>query len=183
MLNHLCVKVSGLKLTDADVVAQTASLFFDISVWQFFAALLAGGRVHILSDEVVRDPLRLLEQVSAGRITILEAVPSLLRMMVDEAERHPIDLSALRWLIPTGEELPPELCTRWLNIYPGVPLLNAYGPTECSDDVTHHPIYEAPSAEVRHMPIGRAIENTRLYILGRGLNPVRAESCSGWSGW
>ena len=49
-------------------------------------------------------------------------------------------LPRLRWLIPTGEALAPELCRRWLERFPHIPLVNAYGPTECSDDVTHHPI-------------------------------------------
>ena len=43
----------------------------------------------------------------------------------------------LRWLLVTGETLPPQLCRRWLMRYPSVPMMNAYGPTECSDDVTH----------------------------------------------
>lgn len=63
MLNHLYAKISDLKLTDSDIVAQTASQSFDISVWQFFAALLVGGRVHIFKDEITHDPAQILEQV------------------------------------------------------------------------------------------------------------------------
>src|SRR5205814_4215347 len=39
MLNHIFAKISALNLTEADLVAQTASQCFDISVWQFLAAL------------------------------------------------------------------------------------------------------------------------------------------------
>ncbi|HYO54119.1 non-ribosomal peptide synthetase, partial [Archangium sp.] len=56
MLNHLFAKVEELRLTSADVVAQTASQCFDISVWQFLAALLVGGQVHIVEDEVAHEP-------------------------------------------------------------------------------------------------------------------------------
>jgi len=68
--------------------------------------------------------------------------------------------------------LPPDLCRRWLSVYPHIPLLNAYGPTECSDDVTHFPIHQ-PLAETQvHTPIGRPIENMRLYILDRHVQPL-----------
>ncbi|HEX7240694.1 MAG TPA: condensation domain-containing protein, partial [Longimicrobiaceae bacterium] len=52
--------------------------------------------------------------------------------------------------------------------------LNAYGPTECSDDVTHHPVHEPPAPDVRNMPIGRQIANVRLYLVDAGLDPVPA---------
>ena len=43
--------------------------------------------------------------------------------------------------------------------------MNAYGPTECSDDVTHYPISTPPAAEASSVPIGRAVANIQLYIL------------------
>jgi amino acid adenylation domain-containing protein len=175
MVNHLSAKLRDLDLGAADVVAETASQCFDISVWQFLSALLVGGRVHILGDEDVTDPQRLLDRVDASGITILEVVPSLLQMMLDEMASRgdsPPRLSALRWLILTGEALPPELCRAWRRHYPEVPLLNAYGPTECSDDVTHHRVEAQPGDEAVYTPIGRALLNTRLYVLDRTMQPV-----------
>ena len=175
MLNHLHVKIDALALTAGDRVAQTASQCFDISVWQFLAALLVGGSVQIYPDEVAHDPVQLLTEVERHRVSILETVPSLLRAMLDadeiEAASRP-KLGALRWLVPTGEALAVELCRRWLSTYPHVPLLNAYGPTECSDDVTHYAIYEAPDEMTSSIPIGRAIPNMRLYILDHHREPL-----------
>jgi amino acid adenylation domain-containing protein len=172
MLNHALAKVADLRLSAQDRVAQTASQSFDISVWQFLSALLVGGQVQVVPDAITHDPMQLLTLVEQQTITILEVVPSLLRAMLDElarSDRRHFRLSALRWLLLTGEALPPDVCRTWLAWYPAIPLLNAYGPTECSDDVTHHPILEPPPAEVVHLPIGRPIANTRLYILdGRG---------------
>jgi amino acid adenylation domain-containing protein len=175
MLNHLYAKILDLKLTDADTVAQTARQSFVISVWQFLAALLVGARIHIFNDEAARDPAQLLEQVEHQGISILEIVPSLLRMMLEEiALRSPArpNLSALRWLLLTGEALPPKLCRQWLDYYPTIPMLNAYGSTECSDDVAHYPIYQPPATEVLNMPIGRPVANMRLYVLDSQLQPV-----------
>ncbi|WP_394831236.1 non-ribosomal peptide synthase/polyketide synthase [Pendulispora rubella] len=174
MLNHLDAKVADLRLTPGDVIAQTASQCFDISVWQYLAALVVGGRVHVFSNEIAQDPRRLFEEVAAHGITILEIVPSLLRATLDdmEARGDAPKLRSLRWLLVTGEALSPELCRKWLALYPDIPLMNAYGPTECSDDVTHHPIDEPFGVEVVHTPIGRPIQNTRLYVLDANHQPA-----------
>jgi amino acid adenylation domain-containing protein/non-ribosomal peptide synthase protein (TIGR01720 family) len=175
MLNHIYAKITSLDLTVKDSVAQNASQCFDISVWQFLAVLLVGGRVHIFPDVVAHDPVQLLGQVDQHGITILETVPSLLRTMLDVCEAtlvQRLNLKTLRWFIATGEALPADLCRRWLSLYPHIPLLNAYGPTECSDDVTHHPISVPPAETESYMPIGRALQNTRLYVLDHMLRPV-----------
>ncbi len=175
MVNHIYAKIEALTLKSRDKVAQTASQCFDISVWQFLAALLIGGSVQIYPDEVAHHPVQLLTQVERHQITILETVPSLMRAMLDADEIKAVDrpkLAALRWLIPTGEALPIDLCQYWLGTYPHVPLINAYGPTECSDDVTHYSIYQAPDESRSSIPIGRAIPNMRLYVLDRHLEPL-----------
>ena len=175
MVNHLYAKVRHLKLSSADVLAQTASQCFDISVWQLMAPLLTGGRVSIFDEESILDPAQLVDRVRREAITILEVVPSLLRALLDELQRgesDPQSLVSLRCLLTTGEALPPELAREWLKVYPQIPLLNAYGPTECSDDVTHHFIAKAPSAEVTRMPIGKPIANMRMYVLDHSLQAV-----------
>ncbi|HZN06341.1 MAG TPA: amino acid adenylation domain-containing protein [Pyrinomonadaceae bacterium] len=172
MVNHLFAKISELQLTGADRVAQTASQCFDISIWQFIAPLIAGGCVHIFDDEVTHDAPRLLAETEAHGITILETVPSLLRAALDSAhEPHP-ELSKLRWLVITGEALPPELCREWLSLYAHIPMMNAYGPTECSDDVTHCEINSPPADDLVRMPIGHAVQNMQLYVLDTRLSQV-----------
>jgi amino acid adenylation domain-containing protein len=175
MLNHLYAKIADLGLTGADMVAQTASSCFDVSVWQFLVALLVGGQVQIFDDRIAHDPALLRDMIAQDQITILEMVPSLLRMLLVERGRRAdaaAALPSLRWLIVTGEALPVELSRQWLIAYPHIPLLNAYGPTECADDVTHYPLRQPPGAAVLQVPIGRPVANTRLYLLDRQLQPV-----------
>jgi amino acid adenylation domain-containing protein len=175
MLNHLYAKFRDLHLTNDDVIAQTSSQSFDISIWQLLAASLAGGRVEMFDDEVAQTPSRLVQMTEREGITILETVPALLRGMLGVVELQETlsrQLASLRWLIVTGEALPPELARQWLERYPHIPLMNAYGPTECSDDVTHHVARELPSQSAARMPIGRPVINTRIYILDRRLRPL-----------
>ncbi|HXO22425.1 MAG TPA: amino acid adenylation domain-containing protein [Thermoanaerobaculia bacterium] len=187
LLNHLLAKIPGIG--PADVVAQTASAAFDISVWQLLAAPLAGGRVLILADAVAHDPARLLDEIDRRGVTVLETVPSLLAAMVEEVARRGAarpPLAALRWLISCGETLPPELCRQWQRHYPQVALLNAYGPTECSDRVSHQVLRSALPADAAAVPIGRPVANLRLYVLDGELRPMPAgfpgELCVGGIG-
>jgi amino acid adenylation domain-containing protein len=181
MINHLWAKVKDLGLNSGDVVAQTASQCFDISVWQFLAALLVGGQVRIVSPERGLDPVQMLQLVREDGVTVLETVPSLLRALVDQARQQangdgqPASASwgNVRWMVATGEALLPELCREWfLHGSPSAKLLNAYGPTECSDDVTHYVVESVPPQEQARIPIGRALANTQLYVLDDQMMPL-----------
>ncbi|MFH8568035.1 amino acid adenylation domain-containing protein [Streptomyces sp. NPDC017993] len=173
MNNHLFAKVADLGLTSGDVVVQNAPLTFDVSVWQMICPLVTGGRAVAVGQEEAADAVGLFRLVAADGVTILEVVPSLLRAALDSWDEGATvpELPSLRRLVVTGEELPGELCRRWFARFPAIPLVNAYGPTECSDDVTHAVITEAPDG-VSTSPIGRAIRNTRLYVLSDELQPV-----------
>jgi non-ribosomal peptide synthetase component F len=69
-------------------------------------------------------------------------------------------------MLATGEELPTEVARRWIEEMPHAGLLNAYGPTECSDDVTHHVVTLA-DLELLRLPIGTPVINADLYVLRR----------------
>ncbi|SHI03468.1 non-ribosomal peptide synthase domain TIGR01720/amino acid adenylation domain-containing protein [Chryseolinea serpens] len=165
MMNHLWAKVGDLALTAADVVAQTASVSFDISIWQFLAALLVGGKVVIIDKRIIQLPEQFLATLQARCVTIAQLVPSLLNVFVDTVARQTkTELPCLRWMIPTGEALSVSLARKWYVAYPDIKLLNAYGPTEASDDVTHH-VVPRPVQGQRTISIGRPIRNTHVYIL------------------
>ncbi|WP_344320365.1 amino acid adenylation domain-containing protein, partial [Streptomyces macrosporus] len=175
MNNHLLAKVEDLGLTADDAVLSNAPLTFDVSVWQMISALVVGGRTVTVGPRTAADPAELFRHVDRERLTVVEVVPSLLRAALDgwEQDAELPSLRSLRWLVVTGEELPADLVRRWLALFPAVPLVNAYGPTECSDDVTHAVITDASAAVAEtRSPIGRAIRNTRLYVLDDRLVPV-----------
>ncbi|MGY2290044.1 non-ribosomal peptide synthetase [Pseudomonas sp. SDO528_S397] len=168
MLNNQLSKLPYLQLSETDVIAQTASQSFDISVWQFLAAPLFGARVDIVPNAVAHDPQGLLEHVQAQGITVLESVPSLIQGMLAQDRIH---LDGLRWMLPTGEAMPPELAHQWLLRYPQIGLVNAYGPAECSDDVAFYRV-DLASTRGTYLPIGTPTDNNRLYVLDGALDLV-----------
>jgi len=173
MINHLYAKIKDLEITENDIVAQNASQCFDISVWQYLAPLLKGACVEIISDEMVLDAAQFINKLNKQGITILEVVPSFMSVLLETMKSHNISLlGKLRWLIPTGEALPPELAKEWLTRFPGIPLMNAYGPTECSDDVTHYKMFSIDDVKFPNVPVGMPIPNVNIYILDENLTPA-----------
>ncbi|MCJ8208037.1 non-ribosomal peptide synthetase [Pseudomonas sp. RGM2987] len=170
MLNNILGKLPGLGLDASDVIAQTAPQCFDISVWQTLAGLVLGARTVILGDCIAQDPDALAAAIERHGISILEAVPSLMQSLLDAGLEH----SPLRWVLATGEALTPALARRWFDRYPAIPLMNAYGPAECSDDVAFHPLLERLPEQRINVPIGRATLNNRLYLLDADLQPIPA---------
>ena len=165
MLNHLYCKIRQLELDEHSVLALTAPISFDISIWQALSPLLVGGCTQVYSQELVLDPLRLSRQVTQDRLTILELVPSYLSELLQlwTEEGAPPDWSALRYLVVTGETLSKNVVQRWFAAHPTIPLVNAYGPTEASDDITHAFINKVP--DLPSVPIGKSVDNLQVYIL------------------
>ncbi|WP_370906530.1 amino acid adenylation domain-containing protein (plasmid) [Ensifer sp. WSM1721] len=166
--NHLRAKMDALELSEKDCVAQTASHSFDISLWQLLAGLCVGSCVAIIDDSTVRSPTALLRALQANRVTIAQFVPSVLAVFVEYLQSLSVKerfLRALRMVSTVGEPLTPALAHGWLTLFPRVPILNHYGPTECADGVTHHLISLPPSTAETYLPIGKPIANLRVYVV------------------
>ncbi|WP_028002338.1 non-ribosomal peptide synthetase [Sinorhizobium arboris] len=174
--NHLMAKINALEISEQDCVAQTASHGFDISLWQLLAGLCVGSCVAIIDDATLRSPLALLKALQAHRVAVVQFVPSVLAIFVEHLQTLSATerlLGALRMVSTVGEPLTPALARSWLTLYPQVPILNHYGPTECADGVTHHLISVPPSAADTYVPIGRPISNLEVYV-ANGLRLCKA---------
>lgn len=163
MMNHLHSKAHLLHLGADSVVAQTAPTTFDVSIWQFCSALLVGGAVRIVPNGISQDPHELFSLLKEKHITHIELVPTVFRELIHEIGPS-VSFSGLEYVLVTGEELPLRLAKDWAEKFPSVPLINAYGPTECSDDVTHA-IVDGESLNSGEVPIGIPIPNASLYVL------------------
>lgn len=166
MRNHLWSKIEVLALGPGDVVVQNASHCFDISVWQFLAPLMAGGRVVIYGEDLVLNPAALLDAVKRDGVTILETVPSYLELLLglDGVEK----LRWLKFMVSTAETLSVSLSHRWMQRFPSIVLINAWGPTECSDDVTHEILHSGIQLQDR-VGVGRPIVGSCVYVVDREL--------------
>ncbi|MCP4157633.1 MAG: amino acid adenylation domain-containing protein, partial [bacterium] len=179
MLNHMQAKIADLALTPDSIVAQNASHTFDISVWQFFSALAVGGKTILYPYDIIMDPEQFIHRVIADGITILEVVPSYLGVLLDSFSLTGQTFRTLEYLLVTGEAVKPELVNRWFRMFPRVKMMNAYGPTEASDDITHYVLEKELSVE--RVPIGKPLQNLDIYIVDKEMNllpvNVKGEIC------
>ncbi len=184
MMNHIYAKINDLEITGESIVAQNASHTFDISVWQFFSALTAGGKTVIYDHPLVIYADRFITWLIRDRVTILEVVPSYLAVMMDILETAVETFPSLRYLLVTGETITPALLKRWFEKYTGITVMNAYGPTEASDDITHYRMDRIPHGE--RVPIGKPVHNLVIYILDDHMNlcprGVKGEICVSGTG-
>ncbi len=170
MLNHLLAKVEDLGLGSHDIVAQTAPQSFDISLWQLICALLVGGQTLIIGPDVISDVQRFAETLAKRNVTVAQVVPSYLDVLVAHLQRHPSLLPRLRQLVVTGEALKKELVTRWFAACPDIPLTNAYGLTETSDDTNHEVLTRPPDRDT--VPLGRPVRNVTVTVVDEQSRPV-----------
>jgi amino acid adenylation domain-containing protein len=174
-VNHIWAQLEALSLGSDLRFLQSAPSSSDISVWQFLAPVVVGGRTVIADLDMVSDPRRLLRLLREEAITLAELVPAVLRALLDHAaELPPAEraLPALQWMMATGEAVPVDLVRDWLAIYPHIPVVNAYGPTEAADDVTQALLTSPPPAGAHSLSIGSPLANFSCYVVDRDLRLV-----------
>jgi amino acid adenylation domain-containing protein/non-ribosomal peptide synthase protein (TIGR01720 family) len=178
MLNHLLAKVSELEITRESVIAQNASHCFDISVWQFFAGPMVGGKTVIYGEEVVLEPERFLGGLAAEQVSIVEVVPTYLGILLERLAERPELAAKWKYLVVTGEVVSVGLVESWFARF-AIPLVNAYGPTEAADDITHYRMEQAPASG--SVPVGKPVQNLKIYIVDEEMNlcpvGVKGEIC------
>ncbi|WP_122743106.1 non-ribosomal peptide synthetase, partial [Pseudomonas viridiflava] len=143
---------------------------FDASVWELFWPLCAGMRLVLARPDGQRDPAYLVQEIQDREVSVVQFVPALLQQFVD------LDESArcvsLTDIVCGGGELTAAMAAQVRLRLPQVRLHNVYGPTEATVDCSvwtlepHEPVPESA------LPIGRAISNTRLYVLDDYDQPV-----------
>ncbi|WP_084654601.1 non-ribosomal peptide synthetase [Nocardia altamirensis] len=166
IVNRLVWMQAEYGLTSEDVVLQKTPATFDVSVWEFFWPLQIGARLVVARPEGHRDPAYLAEVIEAEQVTTVHFVPSMMAVFV--AERAAVECGSLRQVFASGEALPAPTAQR-LRELAGARVHNLYGPTEAAVDVTYHEVIDVDSVSV---PIGRAVFNTRVYVLDAALRPV-----------
>ncbi|WP_203786499.1 non-ribosomal peptide synthetase [Paractinoplanes rishiriensis] len=165
LASHLAWVQRTYRLTPADRVLLKTPLSFDDSVRELFWPLTTGARLVLAPPGLQRDPAGLLQLIDEAGVTVLHVVPSLLRAVVD-TPAAPGAGRTLRLVMSGGEALDDELQRRCLARFTA-PLVNHYGPSETTIDVTRWTCREGDGT-----PIGRPGDNTRLYVLDRRGEPV-----------
>ncbi|GAA1965042.1 non-ribosomal peptide synthetase [Kitasatospora viridis] len=144
-------------------VALTAATTFD-TAWEGPLALTAGHQLHLIDDQVRRDPEALVARVRTAGIDFMDLTPTfataLLAAGLLDGDRAP------GLLMIGGEALDQALWTE-LRAHPGTVATNYYGPTECTVDAL-----AARLADSARPLLGGPLDGVHGYVLDRLLRPV-----------
>ncbi|WP_227371247.1 AMP-binding protein, partial [Mycobacterium fragae] len=149
----------GLELAPGQVWTQFHSYAFDFSVWEIWGALLHGGRLVVIPDEVARSPEDFHALLVAERVGVLTQTPSAVGVLSPEG----LESAAL---VIGAEPCPPELVDRWA---PGRVMINVYGPTETTMWASKSAPLAAGSGPP---PIGSPVSGAGFFVLDGWLRPV-----------
>ncbi|MGO4572479.1 Pls/PosA family non-ribosomal peptide synthetase [Microvirga sp. 2TAF3] len=141
-----------------DIVFQGCSAAFDLSMEEIWVPYLAGACLWVARQELLSDTEALAQAMRKAGVTVIDTVPTLLGMLVD-------DLPSLRLVILGGEACPPALVSRFAGT--GRRLFNSYGPTEAT--------VVASMAELKAgdpVTIGRPIPNYSCYVVDEAMSLV-----------
>ncbi|GAB4583081.1 hypothetical protein Ntsu_09130 [Nocardia sp. IFM 10818] len=167
IVNQLLWKTAEFGLTAEDAVLLKTAATFDLSVWEFWSAAVAGGRLVIAAADGQRDPAYLNELMARERVTTLHVVPSMLDALLTESGGALSD--SLRRVLAIGEALPPSVARRFRAANKGAGLFNLYGPTETAVSITSHAVGDADELSVS---IGAPVWNSQAHVLDQRLHPV-----------
>lgn len=172
VFNRLYWMQKQYPLSRNDIILQKTTYTFDVSVWELFLGILSGASCYIIEDGVEKDPEAIIEIISNIGITVLHFVPTMLNVVLNYIGNHSNcieKVKSLRYVFASGEALTPEMvkCFYKLGLNNnGAKLINLYGPTEAAVDVSN---YDCLDAEPKRIPIGRPIDNIKLYVLDKDL--------------
>ena len=171
VVNHLVGVYATLDVQPDDVILQSASPAFDMSLRTLVGPLVHGARAVLLSEWQSKDPLAIVSVMQTQNVTaILGIVPSLLAAVVDTVSAEGIRVPSLRLVATAGETHPRDLAQKTLATFGRqIQLYNLYGPTESTGTSTAYRI-EDVSPQATSIPIGHPLPNVRVYVLDRFLH-------------
>ncbi|WP_460415191.1 amino acid adenylation domain-containing protein [Pseudomonas sp. microsymbiont 2] len=144
-----------------DRIAFVSNPAFDAATMDVWGALLNGGQVLVIDHQTLVEPAQFGMALRDGGASVLFVTTALFNQYV---QLIPEALAGLRILLCGGERGDPGAFRALLAQAPKLRLVHCYGPTETT---TYATTYEITALEqgTEHVPIGRPIGNTTVYVL------------------
>lgn len=159
--NLVEAQVKAFRITAETRLLQFASFSFDAAASEIFTTLTSGATLVLVDQQTLVSGPDLIHFLNESKISTATLPPSVLRVLPAE------QLNTLQTVISAGESCTIDIAERWnRERY----LINAYGPTEGTICATVFPVTLEPG--MIHIPIGKPIDNVKVYVLDEYMNPV-----------
>jgi amino acid adenylation domain-containing protein/non-ribosomal peptide synthase protein (TIGR01720 family) len=152
----------------SDRILFVTSLCFDLSVYDIFGLLAAGGSIHIASKSVLKNPEQLLHTLYHQPITFWDSVPAFFQQLVPFITSP--HNNSLRLVFLSGDWIPVTLPDTIKTAFPMAQVIGLGGATEATVWSNYYPI-ETVNQKWVSIPYGKPIANAKYYILDQNLNP------------
>jgi len=176
----------GLR-TEATGHLQMASFSFDVFSGDFVRALCSGGKLVLVSRDLLLEADKLYQLMTREKVDIAEFVPAVLRNLIQYLDESGQNLEFMRVLIAGSDIWFVGEYKKFLKFCgPNTRLLNTFGLTEATIDSTYFERLDLSLSLERLVPIGIPFNNTQIYILDFNAQPVPigvpGELCVGGAG-
>tara|TARA_R110002096_G_scaffold42144_2_gene113724 strand:- start:19264 stop:20811 length:1548 start_codon:yes stop_codon:yes gene_type:complete len=158
------------EITPEDVFSNANPIYFDNSVFDFYASLFNGAALVPIGTEVAKDPKQLVTAIGRSRCTIWFSVPSLLVYLLTTRALSQDDFPSVRKIIFGGEGFPKPKLKQLFELYADrADLENVYGPTEGTCICSAHTISSADLDDMKNLAmLGYLAPNFGYEILATG---------------
>ncbi len=156
----------GIKSSDR--ILALSALNFDLSVYDIFGMLAAGGTIVIPSPNKTKDPAHWLDLIKSEQVTLWNSVPALMQILVEYLANQPQQTSSLRLALLSGDWLPLNLPKQIQTLWSNVQVISLGGATEASIWSIYYPITQI-HPNWKSIPYGKPLDNQKVYILNHNL--------------
>lgn len=158
-----------LRIGPSDAVLGVSSLSFDLSVWDIFGTLGAGGRIVVPPLSRTPDPATWADLLERQGVTVWNSVPALLQLLMGQVRGRGRHLpSSLRHVMLSGDWIPPSMWENLRELAPNAAMLSLGGATEASIWSIMHEV-GSPAPDWASVPYGRPLANQRWHVLDEKL--------------
>ena len=159
------------RVTAGDRVFALSSLGFDLSVYDVFGLLAAGGTIVMPAADDAFDSAHWSEMIVRHGVTIWNSVPALMSLFVDYAASHPeMAGNQLRLALLSGDWIPLPLPGQIHALAPEAEVISLGGATEASIWSILYPIQKIDPSW-KSIPYGQAMVNQSFCVLDKALDP------------
>ena len=157
-----------------DRVLALSRLSFDLSVYDIFGLLAAGGTIVMPSAGLAQDAAHWAQLIVSEKVTVWNTVPALMQLLVEQAAgRAEVIGQSLRLILMSGDWIPVSLPGQIRQILPDAKIMSLGGATEASIWSILYPI-ERVDPNWKSIPYGKPMLNQSFHVLNQALAPCPA---------
>lgn len=163
------------QVNSCDRILALTALNHDLSVYDIFGLLSAGGAIVMPDACLVKHPNHWADLIQRHQVTLWNSVPAMMEMGLNMVgDRPQSQFSSLRLAILGGDWLPVTLPNRLRAVVPNIQILSIGGPTETTIWNIGY-LIEQVDPTWNSIPYGKPMPNSKYYILNDAL-----EDCPTW---